>query len=164
MNTSLPIICPDGPSMVYEGPVCVNMSPIDVKFQSMDKPPKARMCVKCRVYVPSACFASDLDSVCNRHEHSDMGLRYCTGCDEFVDVRKFPGRGVGNLCKEHLRILMRERETNQKRMKVSINTYSPRVGGDHKRKRHKNGDVSKSPRAGEQHTSWQKNHVEEFHT
>jgi len=25
--------------------------------------------------------------------------------------------------------------------------------GDHKRKRHKNGDVSKSPRAGEQHTT-----------
>jgi len=37
-------------------------------------------------------------------------------------------------------------------LRVSINTHSPRAGGDHERKREKNGDVSKSPRACEQHT------------
>jgi len=47
-------------------------------------------------------------------------------------------------------------------LRVSINTHSSRAGGDHKRKRPKNGDVPKSPRACEQHTSCQKTDVEEL--
>jgi hypothetical protein len=89
-----------------------------VIIQPVYKPlPKARLCVKCRGYVPSAHFVSALDSACDRHEHSDAGLRYCTVCDDFVDMHKFPGFGVGNLCREHLCVLTRETGTNKARMK-----------------------------------------------
>jgi len=87
--STIPFVCTQVPC-VDEAPVCTKKCYMGVIIQPVYKPlPKARLCVKCRGYVPSAHFVSALDSVCDRHEHSDAGLRYCTVCDDFVDMHKF---------------------------------------------------------------------------
>ena len=74
-------------------------------------PPKARFCVKCKIYIPINYFMTDdgtlSETVCNRHELEQTldtkGLRYCQTCDDFIALDLFPrtGRTV-YICKKHI--------------------------------------------------------------
>ena len=72
--------------------------------------PKARFCVKCKIYIPINYFMTDdgtlSETVCNRHELEKTldidRLRYCKVCDNYIALDLFPRTGaMSYLCKKH---------------------------------------------------------------
>ena len=86
--------------------------------------PKARYCVKCRTFMPVACFASTSDgavengAICDRHGLENDRLRYCKGCDDFIALDLFPRtKRPGYACRKHLTAFGGVRESRKKRMR-----------------------------------------------